>query len=142
VAADKGYNGAQLKLYAWVLGDNSAAYNWKQTVTQSVTSKDGYPPNKPFNDAGDPDAGLYWSAKDLAESVKIAAKDGAQAFFWDTPQKFGGISFKWHADLSLVGIGNGGKQTELWKTSWGFTVDGKTGKTTLEDDGKLPGVTQ
>jgi RHS repeat-associated protein len=141
VADAKGMNGAQLTLEAWVLGDDSAAYNWKQTVTESVKSADGHPPNKPFNDA-DPDTGLYWSADNQAASMKRAAKDGAQAFFYDDPKDFGGVSFKWHADLSLVGIGKGGKTTALWKTRWGFKVDGKTGKTTLENDGKLPGVTQ
>jgi RHS repeat-associated protein len=137
----KGMNGAQLKLEAWVVGDDSAAYNWKQTVTESVTSADGQPPNKPFTD-GDPKTGLYWDPDQQKGAMNAAAKDGAKTLFYDNPHDYGGVSFKWHANLSLVGIGKDGKQTDLWKTTWGFAVDGKTGKTTLEDDGKLPGVTQ
>jgi RHS repeat-associated protein len=136
----RGMNGATLGLEAFVSGDY-AAYNWKQTVTESVTGADGQPPNKPYNDAA-PDTKLYWSADQQTSATSRAAKDGAQAFFWDNPKDYGGVSFKWHADLSLIGIDKSGKQTTLWETSWGFTVNGATGKTTLENGGKLPGVTQ
>jgi len=147
VADKRGFNGAQLTLEAFVIGGNNVAYNWKQTVTESVTSEDGHPPNKPYNDANpgtkeDPGTNLYWSTKDQAASMRRAAKDGAQAFFYDDPRDYGGVSFKWHANLSLIGISKGGKQATLWKTAWGFTVDGRTGRTTLENGGNLPGVTQ
>ena len=141
VADAKGMNGAQLTLEATVSGGGYVAYNWQQTVTESVTSADGHPPNKPFNDA-DPGTGLYWSSDNQAASMRRAAKDGAQAFFYDDPKDYGGVSFRWHADLSLIGISKDGTRTKLWNTSWGFTVDGKTGTTTLENGGKLPGVTQ
>src|ERR1700744_4853036 len=111
-------NGATLGLETSVSGGNYVAYNWQQTVTESVTSAGGQPPNTPFNDAA-PDTKLYWGANDQAAAMSTAAKDGAQAFFWDSPQDYGGGSFTWHADLALVGIDKNGNDTTLWETSWG-----------------------
>ena len=140
VADSRGMNGAQLMLEASVKGGTYVAYNWQQTVTESVTSADGHPANMPFNDA-DPGTGLYWGADNQAASMRRAGQDGAQAFFYDDPKDLGGVSFKWHADLSLIGISKDGSRTTLWNTSWGFTVNGATGTTALENGGKLPGVT-
>src|SRR5215467_7921911 len=114
----KGMNGATLGLEASVSGGDYSAYNWKQIVKESVTSADGHPANKRFNDAA-PDTKLYWDAGMQKEAMHRAAKDGVQAFFWDNPKDLAKVLFTWHADLSLIGIDRSGNQTTLWKTSWG-----------------------
>jgi RHS repeat-associated protein len=122
-AKDQGYAGAQLQLTATVKGDNSVAYNWQQTVTQS-DSVDGHKPNVPFNDAS-PDTHMYWSAADQKKAMDNAAKQGATTIFADAPQRFGGVPFTFHATTSLIGIGKDGTSKVLWTATWGVKVTTK-----------------
>jgi len=133
-----GMNGATLQLEAFVTGGNYASYNWQQTVTESVPSAAGNPANVPFNDA-DSNTGLYYDASQQQQTMNIAAKNGGASIFFDNPQDYGGVSYTWNATTSLIGIGSNGTQTNLWSTTWGFTVQGATNVTTLNPS-SLAGV--
>ena len=71
--------------------------------------------------------------------MTIAAETGGKTVFYDAPEDYGGVSYSFHANLSLIGIDKGGKESVLWSTTWGFKVDGAAGTTTLEP---LTGKTQ
>jgi RHS repeat-associated protein len=133
-----GMNGATLQLEAFVTGGNYASYNWQQTVTESVTSEAGNPANVPFNDTNS-NTGLYWDASQQQTATNKAATNGGATIFFDNPQDYGGISYTWNATTSLIGIGSNGTQTSLWSTTWGFSVQGATGVTTLNPS-SLAGV--
>ena len=120
---DKGYAGAQIQLTATVKGDDSVAYNWQQTATQS-DSANGHKPNVPFNDAA-PDTHMYWSAANQKKAMDAAAKQGATTIFSDAPQRFGGVPFTFHAKTSLIGIGKDGTSKVLWTATWGVKVTTK-----------------
>ena len=122
-AKDRGYAGAQIELTATVKGDDSVAYNWQQTATQS-DSVGGHKPNVPFNDAAS-DTHMYWSAGEQKKAMDTAAKQGATTIFSDAPQRFGGVPFTFHAKTSLIGIGKDGSTKVLWTATWGVKVTTK-----------------
>lgn len=134
-------NGAQLKLEAFVSGGHNVAYNWKQTVTRSDAGANGEPANKPFNDAA-ADTHLYYDSEQQSTAMKGAAANGGATVFYDDPSDYGGVSWKFHAELSLIGIDENGTQSVLWTTTWGFEVNGAAGVATFENNGQIPGVTQ
>ena len=76
---DKGYAGAQIQLTATVKGDDSVAYNWQQTATQS-DSANGHKPNVPFNYAA-PDTQCN-GALNQKKAMDAAAKQGGQQYSW------------------------------------------------------------
>jgi hypothetical protein len=128
LAANPGYRGGRVQLTAKVAGDNSVAYNWRQTVTTSNVSGDTDPthrPNVPFNDHA-PGTDMYWSAADQQGAAAEAAKRGATTIFRDAPQRFGGVPFRFRGDITLFGIGKSGKHTPLWTGSWSINVTATT----------------
>jgi hypothetical protein len=85
---------------------------------------------------------LYYDSEQQSAAMKGAATNGGATWFYDDPRDYGGVSWKFHAELSLIGIDESGGQSVLWTTTWGFTVNGATGVATFENNGQIPGVTQ
>jgi hypothetical protein len=130
---EPGMDGAQIKLEAFATGDaNDVAYNWQQTVTRSNEGANGEPANVPFNDNHETktqltDTGLYFNSKQQKAAMAGARPSGGTINFYDSVQDYKGVSFSFHAKLTLIGIDAHGKQTPLWSGTWGFSVNGATG---------------